>query len=85
MSCKKQELFTFSEHLGELFTFSEHLGELFTFSEHLGSPPVFLCVRVANLFSFLCYVVFCFACFRPVSCVPSVSILSLMFLLTSIV
>jgi hypothetical protein len=40
--------------------------KLLTLREHVGFPPVFAEVRVAHLFSFLCYVVFCFVCLRPV-------------------
>ena len=57
--------------------------ELLTLHEHLGSPPVFCEVRLAHLFSFLCYV---FVCLYLVSCVPniaSVSVLSLSCVLCS--
>jgi len=43
--------------------------ELLTLREHVGFHSVFDEVRVAHFFSFLCYVVFCFVCLRPVLCV----------------
>jgi hypothetical protein len=46
--------------------------ELLALRGHLGSPPVFGGIRVAHLFSFLCYI---FACRRPVYCVSGLSIL----------
>ena len=53
--------------------------ELLTSREYLGLLLVFGGVSVAHLFTFLCCAVFlcvfvvffCFACLRPVSCVPS--------------
>ena len=49
--------------------------ELLALRGRLGSPPVICEVRVAHLFSFLCYV-FCFVCLRPVFCVPNVASVS---------
>jgi len=41
--------------------------ELSTFRRHLGSPSFFVRLRIANLFSFLCWV-FWFSCCRSASC-----------------
>ena len=46
--------------------------ELIAFRGRLGSTSVFDGIRVAHLFSFM-YSVFCFVCFRSVSCVPGLA------------
>ena len=52
--------------------------ELPTLREHLGSLPIFDGVRVAHLFSFLC----CGFFFRPVSFVPNVASISVLYVLS---
>ena len=58
--------------LTSLWQVSNERQELLGLHGHLGSPPVFGGVYVAHIFSFL-YCVICFACLRPVSCVPNIS------------
>jgi len=51
--------------------------ELLILSEYPGSSQAFCGVRVAHLFSFVCWVVFlCFFCLCSVSCIPNVTSVS---------
>ena len=56
--------------------------ELLTIREHMGSPSIFHRIRVAHLFMFLCFVLFCFVsvlCLvHNVACLTVLSILDLL-------